>query len=851
MNLSEIKKTLEDNLNKEVSDGKIRNIIFWYDGDKEFIEDIDNLELDNAKKIYLDENNSFSIKYLLEKEDTESNYLVYSPNPKPIARENWLLDIESYSGEFSTDKATVIMRDLGVKDDSLRHVFKKYIRFFNNKERYKKFISFNLEDYTEEKINVAVLSTVCKQNSSDFELVLKSILIEESKGETKCIDDINKFADIEVFWNLVEKKYGYHLEDKTLEQLMTVFLLTYLSTELDAKAPIAWQKFIASKNLDIIVFVNHFMNHSIDSRAYDTLANSIEKNLNLNDYISKWNIEDYISCDTFKIFDEMIIDNLTNSLVENIGEYENYRKIINRRRTTHWFNELKDEYDSIYFAMEILRLVSELQKNITGSNAYELVENYTKQYYLFDYFYRRFYLSFDQVENKEKLFKLKEVIENVYANWYLEELSNKWSQIMEQELTNDLRIDGINKQQDFYKQYVAPHIRDGERVFVIVSDALRYEVANQLRDILNTDRRGKAELSFMQGVIPSYTKLGMASLLPNETIEINERADVLVDGINSAGTENRGKILSKHSDGAIAIQYNDMMDMKKSDYRDTFEGKKLIYIYHNVIDAVGDKASTERDVFDSVEKTIEDLNSLTRTLMNNVSATNIYITADHGFIYRRSALEEYNKISKSDIDSIDGGRRFILTRDNVVQQGMLNLSMKYLLGDQSDLNVIVPKGATRFKVQGAGANYVHGGASLQEMIIPVVKFKNIRKDEFKSSKVEVKITNISRKITNRITYLEFFQTDKVEDKKTPRTLKLYFVDDKNNRISNENIIIADSRSSKAEDRTFREKFTLKDQAYDKNEKYYLIMEDEQESVENIYDRTSFMIDLAIVNDFGF
>ena len=52
MNLSEIKKTLEDNLNKEVSDGKIRNIIFWYDGDKEFIEDIDNLELDNAKKIY-------------------------------------------------------------------------------------------------------------------------------------------------------------------------------------------------------------------------------------------------------------------------------------------------------------------------------------------------------------------------------------------------------------------------------------------------------------------------------------------------------------------------------------------------------------------------------------------------------------------------------------------------------------------------------------------------------------------------------------------------------------------------------------------------------------------------------
>lgn len=80
------------------------------------------------------------------------------------------------------------------------------------------------------------------------------------------------------------------------------------------------------------------------------------------------------------------------------------------------------------------------------------------------------------------------------------------------------------------------------------------------------------------------------------------------------------------------------------------------------------------------------------------------------------------------------------------------------------------------------------------------------------------MTNISRKITNRITYLEFFQTELVEDKKTPLRLKLYFVDEEGNRISNENIIIADSRSKNPQDRTYREKFTLKDVAYDKNKK---------------------------------
>jgi hypothetical protein len=294
-----------------------------------------------------------------------------------------------------------------------------------------------------------------------------------------------------------------------------------------------------------------------------------------------------------------------------------------------------------------------------------------------------------------------------------------------------------------------------------------------------------------------------------------------------------------------------MKDMKRPQYKETFEGKKLVYIYHNVIDAIGDKASTERDVFEAVERAFEDLNNLIKNLVNNVSATNIYITSDHGFIYRRSVLEEFNKITKADVKAIDQGRRFILTKEKTKEQGILSIPMNYLLGEDTDLHAIVPKGVTRFKVQGAGANYVHGGAALQEMIIPVIKFKNIRKDEFKSSKVEVKLTNISRKITNRITYLEFFQTEKVEDKKTPMTLKLYFVDEEGNRISNENIIIADSRSSKPEDRTFREKFTLKDQPYDKAKKYYLMMEDENETVEKIYDKVPFMIDLAIVNDFGF
>jgi hypothetical protein len=91
----------------------------------------------------------------------------------------------------------------------------------------------------------------------------------------------------------------------------------------------------------------------------------------------------------------------------------------------------------------------------------------------------------------------------------------------------------------------------------------------------------------------------------------------------------------------------------------------------------------------------------------------------------------------------------------------------------------------------------------------------------------------------------------VKDKYVPIRLKIYFTDEEGRRISNENIIIADSRSARPEERTYREKFTLRDMPYDKGKKYYLVLEDEDEPVERIYQKIPFVIDLAIISGFDF
>lgn len=89
-------KQITDKLNSEFA-SDVRKLVFWYDANAEFQEDIDSIELENAKVLHLEPDNQFYIKYFLEREDTTTNYLVYAPFAKPSIRDNHLADTIRYS----------------------------------------------------------------------------------------------------------------------------------------------------------------------------------------------------------------------------------------------------------------------------------------------------------------------------------------------------------------------------------------------------------------------------------------------------------------------------------------------------------------------------------------------------------------------------------------------------------------------------------------------------------------------------------------------------------------------------------------------------------------------------------
>jgi hypothetical protein len=97
--------------------------------------------------------------------------------------------------------------------------------------------------------------------------------------------------------------------------------------------------------------------------------------------------------------------------------------------------------------------------------------------------------------------------------------------------------------------------------------------------------------------------------------------------------------------------------------------------------------------------------------------------------------------------------------------------------------------------------------------------------------------------------LDFIQKEAVSDINKETVYMLFFISDDNEKISNDNIYVADKKDVDAGKRVFRLKFTFKNKKYDKNKKYYLVAYDEKNALEVL--RHEVQMDLAFTDDFGF
>ena len=724
----------------------------------------------------------------------------------------------------------------------------QYGKFWKNKLRIEKFKALGIDHFNIETIDIGLIAVLTDVKTPNFEEIVKQMLLNDAADYIKALENNNL---LERFWQLCNKSFGYDAENPNLDDLAACMVVTYAASALKSSVPAVMKNYVLKKRNDVVVFVRNIMDNVLYQEIYDELAMKIDKSLRftakISDEIKKdsGNIQlvDIFACDAFSGIDDILIDWCLDKLNDEILDAQiggmNIAQIADQRisKAFHYGKKYKNEYKAIQYAYLMMKSVSLMEYT---SDIVVLVKNYQNETYLIDSYYRWFYYAYDQIEENERFSEARVRVENIYSNTYLQKLLPKWNVGLNDEAVATI---GLIKQEDFFKHYLQAY--DGnDRVIVIISDALRYECAKELMSKLELDEKCDARMDAMIGVLPTVTSLGMASLLPHKELYVDSEMNATVDGNLCADIISRDKVLKLQNEHNIAVSFDEIYKSRQR-AKELLQEKNVVYVYHNQVDARGDKQASENEVFRACEEAIKEIVELIHQLTGDVSATKYIITADHGFLYKRDKLQEFDKVSFRKNICEYSNKRFLLTTEKVDEQGMLSRARSYL----DKLYVTTPIGADIFKVSGGGQNYVHGGSSIQEMLIPVIEVKTV-KGKMKTDFVDVILTSVSRKVTNLITYFDFIQTEKVTEMMKARNIIAYFATESGEKISFDVPLVANSREDAPEKRTYHEKFTLKSREYKYGDKYYLHLADANDD-KNLLHSYEFMIDIAFVDDFGF
>ena len=454
-------------LNEEFT-GDTRKLVFWYDDNGEFMEDMQDVTLDNAKVYFLQPDNQFATKLFLERTDTTTNYLVYAPFPKPDVRDNHLEDTLLYSKRFFADRASLLSVDLGI-DEKYKPVIEKYIKFFASKERTQRFYDLEIENFNEENIITGLLSAICRTRTCSFEEVIRVMVTDSSLEDNKFLIEIEKYGLLSDFWKLCEQHFGYADVKPTLEKLVVTMFVTYTAKYVPSELPKPWKVFSSYKAGNIIAFMDNLMNNILYRNRYDELSAHVAAGLNAQTVFSDYPPEDLVGCDTFAVIDQILIKWLVERLMaEDTGaklDELTIPQLCEKRSKMHFGEKAGSRYQMLSSAYQMIQA-----GNYHCPDSFkDILRQYQETDSGLDYEYRRFYSSYDQIEDTTGFEPLRDLVENIYTNEYLETLLPKWNNAMQEpDAFTQLPL-----QRDFYARNVK-NVK--ERTVVIISDAMRYEV---------------------------------------------------------------------------------------------------------------------------------------------------------------------------------------------------------------------------------------------------------------------------------------------------------------------------------------------------------------------------------------
>lgn len=736
-----------------------QRVVFWYDTQREFRADFEALELPGVEKIEL-ANNEFSVKYRVLREQPEQKFLLFRDGPEPADLENWLLDVQLASGNtFRTDQVALWLAELELGPDAYP-LLESHIAFFEATKRREKLKEL-LESGDSQQAMRQKMLAVCVSCEPRLDVMLETLLGELARGSDTRFNLTERSGLSSHFWELMKRAYGYASEQPGLQDFVIELFKTCFLSAVEAD-------FKPQLSSEAKVFINRWKDSRSHAEAFETISAQCAGILQIENKLQALDYRKLMFVDEFEAIDRKILSELVREVVARTVSAQDVEQWVRQRRQGHWFERYQDVYLAVEHGAQFIQQLELTQLDM--DSLADGVHKYTQTWFRLDQSYRKFIHHARESSQASLLQTLNQQIENLYTNNYLSRVNVRWQQFVD--ASQRWEAAPVVSQSQFFTHFVRPFLERKGKVCVLISDAFRYEIGEELQSLIRREDRFDAELVPALACLPSYTQLGMAALLPHQTLQVAEdgSGEVLVDGISTTGSNNRARILAQTVPVSTVVLAKDVLSMGKDESRALIRDHDVVYAYHNLIDKTGDTRDTEERVFGAAEDTLEELLRVIKKLAN-ANASNLLVTADHGFIYQNHPLQDSDFVSSEPegTEILYTDRRFVLGR-GLRGNNSFKTFQPEQLGLTGTLEIQIPKSINRLRLKGSGSRFAHGGATLQEVVIPVISINKKRQSDVGRVSVEL-IGGGSKTITTGQLAVVLYQTEPVTEKRQPRQLR--------------------------------------------------------------------------------
>lgn len=762
-------------------------MLFWEDEAGEYAQATQGLDLGGGALVDVT-GAELAGKRAILRERPARNLVVYRAGGKPRPEDDFLYDVKLAATPFTCKMEGIWAAECGVPAQ-LAGALADHGRFFNSKERRAALAESGLDKTSEASLRLAMLAA-CVGSKADSPRdvvrdVVRRLLAELGRGQDRTARTIAECGLSATLWAAVGDALGYRApegEEPTVEDLALKMLQSRCADLLGEQHRL---------RPDAERILGELASNSRTRGAYDALAREYAEAIEAGVPVDGRCAEGVGDNDTLPAFDGWIVADLLARAVEGTLRAKEAEEVATSRRTTLWFDEYRSRYAAIEAACALFEEIDAYRAQCSAkTTAAEIFDAYCRDWHRADAAYRRLVGSMREAGPgfRQAARALATKADDAYGK-FLVDLADRWQLHL---------LDGgayppagMPSQADFFREHVEkafPRAEPGKRVGVVVSDAMRYEVGRDLAarlsrgDVAAGRARAKATCGAMACMLPSYTQLGMAALLPAGTMEVDPAtANVTKGGEPTDGIANRQKIVEAAVPGAVLVQASTVLEGGLPDVA----AAPLVVVYHNAIDKRGDARDTEGEVFAACEDAICQVAAIAGELLR-AGCGKVVVTADHGFLYQDQAVEEFNYAvvdGLGDLVHAEGrrlshGRRFAVgdevpKSDSLVEYSSVQLSLN---GEE---RFAFPRGVARLRLRGSGARFVHGGASLQENAVPVVTIERAGGRAAAGRTGAQGFLCGRPSITGATVTLDVYQTQQCSEKVAPLAVKvgLYSPDD--------------------------------------------------------------------------